>query len=159
MPYIIDGHNLIPKIPGLSLRAIDDEEQLIKVLQAFCRKSRKRAEVYFDRAPPGQPRRRKFGMVTAHFIRQGTTADAAICSRLRGLGNAARNWTVVTSDREVAAAAREASAHVFSSDEFADKLIEAHDFAEISPEDDENLALGSDAVEEWLRIFTEDKSK
>ncbi|MBP1702274.1 MAG: hypothetical protein H6Q38_1381, partial [Chloroflexi bacterium] len=41
MPYIVDGHNLIPKIPGLSLRAIDDEMQLIELLQEFCRVQRK----------------------------------------------------------------------------------------------------------------------
>ena len=28
MPYIIDGHNLIPNVPGLDLNKIDDEIQL-----------------------------------------------------------------------------------------------------------------------------------
>ena len=27
MPYIIDGHNLIPKVSGLSLGDMDDEQQ------------------------------------------------------------------------------------------------------------------------------------
>ena len=37
MPYLIDGHNLIPKVAGLSLKAVDDEMQLIELLQEFCR--------------------------------------------------------------------------------------------------------------------------
>ena len=56
MPYIIDGHNLIPRIPDLSLQDIDDEMQLVEMLQDFCRISRKKVEVYFDNAPPGQLR-------------------------------------------------------------------------------------------------------
>ena len=36
MPYLIDGHNLIPKL-GLRLDLPDDEMQLIGILQEFCR--------------------------------------------------------------------------------------------------------------------------
>ena len=35
MSYLIDGHNLIPKIPGLTLRQMDDENELIEILQRF----------------------------------------------------------------------------------------------------------------------------
>jgi predicted RNA-binding protein with PIN domain len=87
MAYLIDGHNLIAKIPGLNLYDIDDEVQLIQILQIFCRQSRKRVEVYFDNAPPGNVRTRKYGLVTAHFVRRGSTADAAIQSRLKKLGD------------------------------------------------------------------------
>ena len=100
MPYLIDGHNLIPKIPGMNLGDIDDEIQLVKKLQEFCRQRRKKVEVFFDSAPPGGIRTQKFGRVTAFFITQGSTADTAIRSRLQKLGRAAKNWTVVTSDRE-----------------------------------------------------------
>jgi uncharacterized protein len=106
MPYIIDGHNLIPKLPGLELSDIDDESRLIELLQEFCRRQRKRVEVYFDNAPPVERRAQSFGAVTARFVRQGTTADAAIRARLARLGRSARNWTVVSSDQEVQAAAR-----------------------------------------------------
>ena len=58
MPLIIDGHNLIPKIPGLSLQAIDDETQLVELLGEYCRLSRRQVEVFFDNAPPGVPRAR-----------------------------------------------------------------------------------------------------
>src|SRR5512141_2224967 len=118
MPYIIDGHNLIPKIPGLALDAVDDEAQLIVLLQDYCRLARKEAEVFFDNAPAGQPRARNFGLVIARFVRQGTTADQAIRRRLGRLEREARNWTVVSSDLEVQAAARSARAHFISSEAF-----------------------------------------
>ena len=77
MPYIIDGHNLIPKL-GLRLDSIDDELDLLARLQEFCRLRRTQVEVYFDGAPPGQASTRKAGVVTAHFVRQGSSADASI---------------------------------------------------------------------------------
>jgi predicted RNA-binding protein with PIN domain len=153
MPYLIDGHNLIPKIPELNLRDIDDEIQLIKVLQDFCRQRGKRVEVYFDNAPPGGAQTRKYGLVTAHFIRQGWTADAAIRSRLRKIGPSVKNWTVVTSDREVAAASREAQAMVISADDFAHNHLRSESVDEITPEIDATLSLDPDSVDEWLKIF------
>ncbi len=162
MPYLIDGHNLIPKIPSLSLQAIDDEVQLIKLLKTFCRQRRKRVDVYFDNAPVGQSRTRKFGSVTAHFVRQGRTADDAIYTRLRSLGRSARNWVVVSSDREVQAAARSVHAHVISSDVFAQEL-EQSARGEISvppdPESDANLALSQEEVNDWLRLFGTDDAE
>ena len=56
MAYLIDGHNLIAAVPGIHLDEIDDETQLIQVLGGFCRQRKKRVEVFFDNAPPGQPR-------------------------------------------------------------------------------------------------------
>ena len=86
MPYLVDGHNLIPHLPGLSLKAIDDELELIEWLRAFCQQKRKDVEVFFDQAPPGYAASRRYGRVTAHFVRQGTTVDAAIHARLVRLG-------------------------------------------------------------------------
>ena len=157
MPYIIDGHNLIPKIPGLSLSDIDDENQLIKVLQEFCRRSRKKVEVYFDNAPPGQLRTRNYGVVTARFVRAGQTADDAIRTRLERMGRAARNWSVVSSDRAVQASAKAAKAQVISSEVFAKEIIGIEDdFLESG--DLEDSALSSDEVDDWLEIFGGNKA-
>src|SRR4030095_6718911 len=82
MPYLIDGHNLIPKL-GLRLDSPDDEMELIAILQEFSRLERRQVEVFFDGAPAGQARTRKLGSVTAHFVRLGTTADDAIRNRLK----------------------------------------------------------------------------
>src|SRR5512140_533612 len=118
MPYLVDGHNLIPKL-GLRLDSSDDEMQLVGILQDFARLLRRDAHVYFDGAPAGQAQTRRFGRVTAHFVRQGRSADDAIKAHLGRLGTAARNWIVISSDRVVQNEARAAHARVISSDEFA----------------------------------------
>ncbi|NOY99984.1 MAG: hypothetical protein GXP40_12430 [Chloroflexi bacterium] len=150
MPYLIDGHNLIPKI-GLSLHSLDDEMQLVAILREFCRLQRKRVDVYFDGAPPGQNGARKFGAVTAYFVRQGRTADDAIRSRLQKLGNAARNWTVVSSDRAVQANARAARAACVSSDAFARQVTQAR-LANLENPAEEST-LSPEEVDEWMKIF------
>ncbi len=151
MPYLIDGHNLIPKIPGLSLRIIDDEERLMEFLQAFGSARRQRMEVFFDNAPPGHARQQKRGWVTAHFVRSGQTADDAILRRLRQLGKDASNWTVVSSDHQVQHGARQLRATAVSSENF-------YRFVEYSmnepPASESQPSLSPDEVEEWLRMFS-----
>lgn len=120
--YIIDGHNLIPCLPGGSLGEIDDEEMLIGQLQAFSRSKRKSVDVFFDKAPPGRAGERRYGMVRAHFVAERLKADDAILRCLRELGRGARNAVVVTSDRQVQANARALGASVVASDSFAGEL-------------------------------------
>ncbi len=158
MPYLIDGHNLIPKIRGMSLRAIDDEEQLIELLQAFQRVRRTKVEVFFDNAPAGQARTKRYGNVTAHFVRQGQAADEAILQRLQRLGNDARNWSVVSSDRHVQTQSHALQAQVVSSDDFALRIEEALRQAPPGPAANAGK-LGESEVEEWLKIFKARKSK
>lgn len=151
MPYIIDGHNLIPKIPGLSLKLIDDENVLITMLQDFCRRKRKDAEVFFDNAPPAQVRKQRYGKVTAHFISQGSTADQAIHRRLLQLAGESPNWIVVSSDRAVQSAARRVRAQLISSEAFAKQLI-LKDISTGSGEDFHPEPT-EEEIEEWLHIF------
>jgi len=158
MPYLIDGHNLIPKIPGLNLQAMDDEIHLIELLQEFCRIQRRQVEVYFDNAPPGQAGLRRYGQVAAYFVRQGSTADVAIRQRLASLGNGAVNWTVVTSDLAVQAAAQARRAQVLSSESFAQLLQRA--LVQTSTKGERPPAEPSpDEVAEWLKIFGQDSEQ
>jgi phosphoglycerate dehydrogenase-like enzyme len=89
MAYLIDGHNLIPHVRGLSLSDLDDEAALIELLKQFGQQRQKNIEVYFDGAPPGFARQRRFGRVTAHFVPRASSADAAIEQRLVALGRGA----------------------------------------------------------------------
>lgn len=155
MPYLIDGHNLIPKL-GLRLDSMDDEMELVAILQEFCRLERKQVEVYFDGAPAPHAGTRKLGAVTAHFVQLGTTADNAIRSRVMKLGKTARNWAVVSSDRQVQVDARAARAEVISSDAFAVMLKQAR---ASSPKPTEDRKLSSQEVEEWLKLFEQKKRK
>ncbi|MFM8322719.1 MAG: NYN domain-containing protein [Chloroflexota bacterium] len=153
MPYLIDGHNLVPKIPGLSLRDIDDEQQLIEMLQEFCRVTRRPVEVFFDKAPAGQARQRSYGLLTARFVPQATIADEAIRRRLVDLGKGAKNWTVVSSDGRVQSEARAVRAQVLSSEAFAKELSKALAQAGRSPGPSTPDLLSSGEVDEWLKIF------
>ncbi len=153
MSVIIDGHNLIPKLNGLSLHDLDDEERLIELLQEYCRLSRKKVEVFFDNAPPTQARSQKFGLVTARFIRQGKTADEAIRERLRQLKRTAQNWTVISSDHEVLAAARWAKAHTLTTDQFAGLLKQVLNAGLEKPAGQQEPALDAQEIKNWLKIF------
>lgn len=153
MPFLIDGHNLIPKL-GLRLESIDDEIELIGILQEFCRLERRQVEVFFDGAPPPQAGTRKLGRVTAHFVRLGTTADNAIRKRVKSLRKSVKNWTVVSSDRQVQAEARAAQAKVMSSDSFAGLLKQARKTAS-KPTAERKLSR--EEVDDWLKVFGEKK--
>lgn len=154
MPYLIDGHNLIPKL-GLRLDSMDDEMELIAILQEYCRIERKQVEVYFDGAPIGSAGSRKLGTVRAHFIRLGQTADSAIRARLDNMGKSAKNWIVVSSDREVQSAARVNQAQFISSEEFV-RLTRAAMQAAPKP-GSADKKLSEKEVDDWLTIFRENK--
>lgn len=151
MLNLIDGHNLIPKIPGMSLKDLDDENQLISILQAYCRKQRQTVEVYFDRAPVGQAGKRGYGQVTAYFVREGITADEAIMARLQALGKRAKNIRVVSSDRQVQAAGRAAHAAVVPSQDFARELQTLA--AETPALDPRSRLLTTEELDEWEALF------
>ena len=155
MPYLIDGHNLIPKL-GLRLDSVDDEMELIAVLQEFHRMEHRQVEVFFDGAPPGHAGTRRLGPVTAHFVRQGNSADNAIRSRLKQLGKSAKNWTVVSSDRQVQAETRAAKAEVISSESFAGMLKQARNSA---PKPGNEHKLSPKEVDDWLKLFEERRHK
>jgi predicted RNA-binding protein with PIN domain len=150
MPYLVDGHNLIPKL-GLRLDSLDDEAELISRLQEFCRLRRAQVEVFFDGAPPGQARTRKAGVVSVIFVKQGSSADAAIEIRLARLGKTARNWTVVSSDGRVQRAARAAHAGVLASEEFSREMSRVKGMGSNTLKNEATLA--PDQVEEWLDLF------
>jgi len=151
MQYLIDGHNLIPKVPGLSLSDPDDEEQLIEHLSAWARVSKHKVTVFFDRASPGNAGSRRFSSVTAVFVPEGKTADSAIMDALAKLKNAARNVTVVSSDRMVQVAARAARAKIIKSEDFAASLFELKNASGATVE---NLPLTPDEIAEWENFFS-----
>ena len=155
MPFLIDGHNLIPKI-GLRLDSPDDELQLLTMLQEHSRRTRRPIEVYFDGAPPGRAGSRQAGKVKAHFVRQSSTADAAIQARLRALGRAARNWTVVSSDRAVQLAATASGASAMTSEQFARDFLRGRPQLPVDggkPSAGKDGGLSDDEIDDWLSIF------
>ncbi|MDP1714623.1 MAG: NYN domain-containing protein [Anaerolineales bacterium] len=150
MPYLIDGHNLIPKL-GLRLDSMDDELELVAILQEFARLKRHQVEVYFDGAPASQAGTRRLGTVRAHFVRLGQTADNAIRDRLNKMGKSAKNLVVVSSDHEVQNAARVNQAQFVSAEEFVKLVKTAMTSTPITSADDKKLSASE--VDEWLQLF------
>jgi len=148
MPFLIDGHNLIPHIHGLSLSQLDDELALLELLDGFFKKERKKAVVFFDRAAPGGEQDIRRGFVTAHFTRPPLNADQAIRNAMRGLGRSAANYTVITSDNEVGDSAQRLGARVLSSAEFAQKLSAVRGKGKKS-----NKQGPVEDVDYWLKVF------
>ena len=155
MPFLIDGHNLIPKM-GLRLDAMEDEKELVTLLQEYCRLTRKTVEVYFDGAPVPHAGTRKLGSVTAHFVKLGDSADNAIRRRLKALGKGAKNWTVITSDRQVQAEAHTAQAEVMSSESFAALLRAARSSTQKVSQD---RKMSNEELDEWMNLFQRGKPK
>ncbi|MBL7161754.1 MAG: hypothetical protein ISS57_04045, partial [Anaerolineales bacterium] len=81
----------------------------------------------------------------------------AIQARLDKLGRGASTWIVVSSDRQVQAAARAVHARVIKSEDFAAELaaqnIEQFSGIETSAE----INISPDEVDEWLRLFGRDE--
>jgi predicted RNA-binding protein with PIN domain len=149
MPYLIDGHNLIPFMHGISLDQLDDEIRLIDILDAYFRRIRKKAVVFFDQGQPGGNPEIKRGFVTARFTRPPLIADQAIRNKLKQSGGAARNFTVVSSDQEVASFAQHKGARAISSREFALTVQQSgrsRSSGKAKPEDD---------LDYWLKQFGE----
>lgn len=125
--------------------------ELIAILQEWARLERKpQVEVYFDGAPSAHAGTRKHGTVTAHFVLLGTTADDAIRKRLKKMGKSAKNWMVVSSDRQVQAEARAMQAGITSSDAFAKTLKQARNSA---PKPANDRKLSKEEVEDWMKVF------
>ena len=156
MPYLIDGHNLVPRL-GLRLDSFDDEVELVSKLNEFCRLARKtQVEVYFDNAQPAQPEARRMGLVMAHFVRRPRIADEAIRLRLNKLGKAAKNWIVVSSDHSVQNSARSVGAKVVSSDEFASIVMEV--LRAGPPPSTPKDSMSAPELDEWMKLFREGRN-
>ncbi len=149
---LIDGHNLIGRLPGLKLSDPDDEAKLVSLLKRYRARHKRNIVVVFDGAlTAGRSRELSSAGVEVVFARVGRTADAVIKERVRAT-RAPGQLTVVTSDSDVQHVARACRANVLESDEFAASLRR-----ELAPGESlsevRDVALGPDEVEEWEELF------
>jgi predicted RNA-binding protein with PIN domain len=153
--YLIDGHNLIPYIPGLSLGDLDDETELIRLLQVHARVRRSNVEVFFDKAPVGHSGTRKIGMITVHSVSNNSIADRAIIDRLRQMKKSAANWVVVSSDLWVQGESNRLGAKVMNSGEFSKALQNSLRMEQKRIKEESEPSAGE--IDEWLKEFGEKK--
>lgn len=149
MPFLIDGHNLVGRTPGLSLTDPHDEAELVRRIQRYCRRHRRRATVVFDSGVVGGPSRAlSTPEVEVVFAPAGRRADDVIRERLRKARDPA-GWTVVSSDREIQQAARQVGARVVSSEEF---VADMQAPSPAAPEE-RTPRLSEEEIQEWLDLF------
>ncbi len=160
MPLLVDGHNLIGQMPQISLADPNDEERLVLLLRRYATARRGRqVVVVFDHGVYGHPADLNGYGVTCVFARSPRDADAELVRRIRSLPHP-REWTLVTSDRAVAQAARERGVRVVPSHVFAAQLLDgaAPNRPPAAPADERRDAPLSDAeLRDWLRAFGEEE--
>jgi predicted RNA-binding protein with PIN domain len=146
---LIDGHNLIGRMPGLSLKDPDDEEKLARLLSSYQSRTGKAITVIFD--PGGTfalPRRLRLGGVEIQFAPHGSDADRVIRRRVQKARNPGE-WLVVTSDRELAEAVGRLGARVQSSEAFAKNMAGPGE----APPEWRETPPSPDEVDSWLALF------
>lgn len=149
MPILIDGHNLIGRMPALSLADPDDERQLVMLLLAYSSRARKPVTVVFD--PGGAfalSETRQCGRVEVVFAPHGSSADEVIVRRVRRSREPA-GITVVTSDRELGNQAHRYGAKVKSAEDFAAEVSAAAE----SGSENLDTPLSAAELEAWLTLF------
>ena len=146
---MIDGHNLIGRLPAISLQDPDDEEKLARLLISYRARTGKAITVVFD--PGGAfalQERRRLGGVEIVFAPHGSSADRVIIRRVQKLRNPAE-WLVVTSDRELSDTVTRLGARAQSAEAFALEMTESAG----APPDWRETPPSSDEVESWLALF------
>lgn len=149
MPTLIDGHNLIGRLPTISLLDPHDEERLTELLRSYRARTGKKITVVFD--PGGDfhlAQTRRSGGVEVVFAPHGSSADVYIARRVRASRNPG-GWLVVTSDRKLAETVMGHGARVQSAESFAAEL---HGPTEAPPEWRESPP-SPDEVKAWLDLF------
>lgn len=147
MPFLIDGHNLIGQMPGLSLDDPDDEQKLIELLRAYLVRVNKTGVVIFDQGLPGGAGKWSNNVLDVRFAQRPKTADDLIRDRLLRERNP-RGLVLVSADRELTDAARRAGAAVRLPIDFARQMLEP-------PKQDQpkEAGLSPTEVEAWEREF------
>lgn len=149
MTVLIDGHNLIAHMPGLSLADPDDEAKLVMRLRAYNARTRHKIVVVFDHGVPGGwSRELSTGPVKVVFAGSHTDADRVLIERIRSAKDK-RGLTVVSSDSQVRQVVEENGARAVSADQFAAKLL-----AQPAPrETADDVHLSPSEVDEWMQVF------
>lgn len=164
MIYLIDGHNLIGKMPDIHLSDPDDEEKLVHRLQSWVAGDpKRRIHIIFDNGEFGGISPQLSGLrVRVEYARLGRTADDELIRALKHLNNP-QEYTLITSDREILAVARKRRVGYILSEEFvalmAADATERLALQDVPPEAEHDpgtrpeVDVSTAEVEEWLQVF------
>jgi predicted RNA-binding protein with PIN domain len=142
--FLVDGYNLLHAV-ARGRATPEGRERLLAAIEEYCRKGGYAARVVFD-ATGGMKRRDRRGPLEVRNVAEGRTADEEILEAIAGTADRTR-YTVVSNDREIAAAAAKLGITVLPCEEFARRL-------EARPEAAEKAESASDGeVDYWMREF------
>jgi len=155
MHYLIDGHNLIGKMPDIDLNDPDDEVKLVLRLRSWTARSRKRkVTVYFDRGlPGGEEKWLSSGPVKVIFAHAGRSADSLLINRIQSIKNPAE-FMLVTSDIHIIRMAEARRMQVWRSEAFVVRMDQAQVTKSSTAELGDDPQISTDEVEMWLDMFT-----
>ncbi len=166
MHYLIDGHNLIGRLPDIQLSDADDEIRLVLRLKGWvAEQPQRQVTVVFDGGVTGGiSHRLSTKAITVVFAPPGKTADDLLIQRLSSLRNPA-NYMLVSSDRRILDAARVARIKHLKSEEFIAQMgfvfrepeetpaPAAAPPTPAMPEKSERPLLSEAELNEWLALF------
>ena len=159
MHYLIDGHNLIAKLPDISLEDPYDEAKLVLQLRSWVAAGRnRRITVIFDGGLPGGAwRQLSNARLKAIFASENNTADALLRKRVFQVKDTGA-FTLVSSDREVLSAAQSRRMPYMTAEQFAQRMADfrqRHKKAETEAvaKSEFDQTLSSEEVAEWLQMF------
>lgn len=156
MPVLIDGNNL-------QHAAFDEQPErpvgrvkLCQILGVWARRFGERVSVVFDGPVPDGGLLQQFGdsHVTVTFSGSGVSADSVI-GALIAADSAPRRLIVVSTDREVARAAKRREATSTRSDEFWQLVLSDLQKPQRSADEppEKRRGLAGDQADEWLRAM------
>ena len=154
MHLLVDGHNLIGQIDGISLADPDDEAKLVVLLRGYAaRKRGRQVVVVFDGGVYGHPQSLNGYGVACHFAKSPQDADTQLIRRIQALPRP-RDWVLISSDRRITRVAEDRKMRVIGAREFAAQLRAPVSPAKPLPEKPD-VQLSADEIDEWLHIFGE----
>ncbi len=154
MLVLVDGHNLIGKLPDISLSEADDEARLITKLKRYRARTNRNIIVFFDSGGSyNLSSKRTKGGISIHYAPHNKTADDLIISHLQRARHP-QQILLVSSDKAIQQVARQVRARVVSSTDFSKELEIRPTFRE---EDETDVQLSAEEIEAWLSLFGEDQ--
>jgi hypothetical protein len=121
MPYLLDGNNLMGLARQRGLGGLAERRGLVSAVAALARAKGGRYTVVFDGGPDAHfVSGAGLGSVRVEFAAP-RSADDRILALLRAAANP-RNWTVVSADRALVTAARNAGAKALDTADFLIRL-------------------------------------
>lgn len=147
LTYIIDGNNLIGKIPSLmSLQRKDKQasrEKLVNVLDRYFFSKKSKVYLHFDGFENGKINSSNLKIVFS----DKRSADDKIKNQI-GASQSHKNTVVVTSDSNLAQFSKKCSCTIVSSDNFAIEISNPN-----KPQDEQSIVDSINDVDEFKKLF------